>query len=371
MISPILPAHDADTITLDFGVFVAEHARTYRTSQSAIIAALRPCITSPQPETTPSHAPAAQTDGEGSPPYASSSVESFTEAPKPLPDAPDNSADALVQPAEAKTSDQEDGGAVSAVKGANARMENAEGVEPPPSEPSPRMSKREQVRACHIEHPDWTSHQIAEHLGYGVQHIQVMASHLSLKLPRAPRTAPENMRDKVLAVVAAHPDWTLRQIAAEAGCSLGTASKWAKESVAKPPEAEAPSDEPQTQPAPELPPLSKPSDRLSSLPSPVKKAAKPVKVAPPKPLAVVTVPNEPRRPIPTHAPRGAGKSVRFYVRDAKGRYVHQSLDPSPTDTGPLMTLKRIYAWFPTDSQFRAAMVRWPELATMRQEGAQP
>lgn len=64
MISPILPAHDADTITLDFGVFVAEHARTYRTSQSAIIAALRPCITPSQPERSSSHAPAAQTDGD-------------------------------------------------------------------------------------------------------------------------------------------------------------------------------------------------------------------------------------------------------------------------------------------------------------------
>lgn len=95
MISPILPDHDATTIALDFGVFVAEQARAYRTSQSAILAAILPFLdrepilapkpsesTSPKPSgsgpdnaldrvliTTPSqpeetsraHAPAAET----------------------------------------------------------------------------------------------------------------------------------------------------------------------------------------------------------------------------------------------------------------------------------------------------------------------
>src|SRR5690606_21644684 len=61
-LSQFLPVTDAETIVLDFGVFVAERARTFRTSQSAIIAALRPCITPSQPgETSRSHAPAADT----------------------------------------------------------------------------------------------------------------------------------------------------------------------------------------------------------------------------------------------------------------------------------------------------------------------
>lgn len=72
-LSPILPAHDADLVALAFGVFIAEQARTHRVSQTAIIAALRPCITPSQPEGSSSpHAPAAQTDGEASPQAAPS-----------------------------------------------------------------------------------------------------------------------------------------------------------------------------------------------------------------------------------------------------------------------------------------------------------
>lgn len=127
-------------------------------------------ITPSQPEGSSSpHAPAAQTDGEPSP-QAAPSVAPIPEAPKPLPDAPDNPADALLQPAEAKTSDQAGGGAVSAVKGANARLENAEGVEPPPSTPT-RQTKRQQVIDCHEANPEWDSLQIAEHLGFGAAHV--------------------------------------------------------------------------------------------------------------------------------------------------------------------------------------------------------
>jgi len=346
MISPILAAHDATTVTLDFGVFIAEQAKTYRTSQCAIIAALRPCITPSQPE-APSkpHAPAADTPAsqaagdttgaEVSSSLASAPVENsvagnpvtlIPEAPKPLPDDEE-----MRRPVEAKTSEQE------ASADASGGMQDESAIHP--AAPSPRMTKREQVRACHIEHPDWTSHQIAEHLGFGVQHIQVMASHLSLKLPRAPRTPPENMRDKVLAVVAAHPDWTLRQIAAEAGCSLGTASKWAKEAAEEPPEAGAPSDEPQTQPAPELPPLSKPSERL-------------------RPLVENDVSDV------LHRPRKA-PSGRFYLREhlGRGQFLHMS--------GTRLTGERQYAWIGTEKQLLAARKAFPAAADMVEEAIRP
>lgn len=341
-------------------------------------------ITPSQPE-APSkpHAPAAQTDGEAvSPPAAPPSVAptsslvrtadeqarhepidevvtppehvdivvanslpgaecaedraSIPEAPKPLPDDQE-----MRRPAEAKTSEQE--ASADASGGVQDRSEST-----PPS-PSKRQTKRQQVIDCHEAHPDWTSFQIAEHLGYGAAHVQVIAGQCGIKLPRAPRAAPENMRDRVLAVVAAHPELTLRQIAAEAGCSLGTASKWAKEALGKAPQAEAPSSEPQTQPEPELPPLSKPSERL-------------------RPLVendVTDVLHRPRK-----QPTG-----RFYLREKAEigkpvRYVHQSLSACPTGPGPLMTLDRKWAWFDTIERYRGALVKWPQITSMIKEAVQ-
>lgn len=329
MISPILAAHDADTIALQLGIFIARQSYHYRVSPSAVVAAIRDALPS-QPEGSSSpHAPAAQTDEEASP-QAAPSVAPIPGAPKPLPDAPDNPADALSQPAEAKTSEQVDGGAVSAVKGANARLENAEGVEPPPSTP-PRQTKRQQVIDCHEANPDWNSFQIAEHLGFGAAHVQVIAGQCGIKLPPAPRPEQPNMRDKVIAVVEANPGLTTRQIAAAAGCSLGTAARWAKEAREK------------AQPPEELPPLSKPSDRLP-LPPPV---VRPVRREP---------------------------SGRFYLREKAEigkpvRYVHQSLSACPTGPGPLMTLDRKWAWFDTMERYRGALVKWPQITSMIKEAA--
>ena len=418
MISPILPAHDATTVTLDFGVFIAEQARTHRVSQTAIIAALRPCIT-PSPDhyaetgkmvsATPSqpetHAPAADTPatqaagdttdgGVQTSSLASPSVEPTSE---PQPSAEAVQASGTPQGADLSPSD----GLSSSLPGAECAEDRAPfspetapsgeaaqaaavgespalqapsiGAQPmggkdvaPPEDtqrtqtldaaaqgstlagettgsavgsgaPSPRMSKREQVRACHIEHPDWTSHQIAEHLGFGVQHVQIMASHLSLKLPRAPRAGTENLRDKVLAVIAAHPEWALRKVATEAGCSLGTAAKWAKEGGSKPPEAEKTSDEPQAETAPDQPPVSLPAERL---------------------------------PPPSVRPARSAPSGRFYLRDkTTGHFVHQSLEPNPAGDGPMMTFDRKWAWYDTMERYRGAKKRWPQIEAMRKEAS--
>ena len=338
MISPFLPAHEVTTVALDFGVFIAEQARTHRVSQTAIIAALRPCITPSQPE-APSkpHAPAADTPAtqaagdttDGEEEQASSLPPFLSVDPIPEPAAP---AINPVRPTDPQAKQAVEGALSSEPGGVQDRSEST----PPP--PSKRMTKREQVRACHIEHPDWTSHQIAEHLGFGVQHIQVMASHLSLKLPRAPRAAAENMRDKVLAVIAAHPEWALRKVATEAGCSLGTAAKWAKEAAGKPQEAEQKPDEPQAETAPELPPVSLPSERLP--PPPVVRRAR-------------------------AAPTG-----RFYLRDkTTGHFVHQSLQPNAAGDGPMMTFDRKWAWYDTMERYRGAKKRWPQIEAMRKEAS--
>lgn len=82
MISLILPARDADTIALDFGVFVAEHARTFRTSHTAIIAALLPSIIPSQP---PTPAPAAPTSTNAPVDVQAESVDAALSA-DPLPE---------------------------------------------------------------------------------------------------------------------------------------------------------------------------------------------------------------------------------------------------------------------------------------------
>lgn len=345
-LSPILPAREATTVALDFGVFLAEQARTHRVSQTAIIAALRPCITPSQPE-APSkpHAPAADTpatqaagdttDGEETPRPSSPSVNPDTSA------VTADEEQARHEPVDewATPPEHVDPVVASSLPGAECAADRAPIPKPPRKE-----TGRAKILATHAEHPDWPSKLIAEHLGISEDAVRATASRKNIKLVSW---------------------WDYeRALKAQKRKELAAA-------VEKPPEAAEPPAEPQAEAPPDLPPVSLPSERL---PPPSPKPAKPsaaIKADTPKPLTAITVPNEPLRPIPTHAPRGAGKSVRFYVRDAAGRYVHQSLDPSPTDTGPLMTLKRLYAWFPTDSQFKAAQARWPELAGMRQEGAQP
>lgn len=394
MISQFLPMQSADAVALDFGVFVAEQARTHHVSQTAIIAALRPHIApeeinpsacnsgrlspnTPQKEITPSqsegssspHAPAAvTTDGEGlsSSRPSSPSVEPIPEtsdagAHGGLNDLPSAAVESvpLTTDSPANEGDESDVAPETAQRtmepdAANGGGQRADAVAlgsavETGALPSKRHTKRQQVIDCHKANPDWNSFQIAEHLGFGAAHVQVIAGQCGIKLPRAPRTPPENMRDKVIAVAAAHPDWTLRQIASEAGCSLGTASKWAKDAQAKPPEAEAPSAEPQVQPAPELPPVSKPSERL-------------------RPLVENDVTDV------LHRPRKA-QSGRFYLREKAvigqpPRWVHQSLSPCPTGPGPLMTLDRKWAWFDTMDRYRGALKQWPQITSMIKESVQ-
>lgn len=165
--------------------------------------------------------------------------------------------------------------------------------------------------------PDWPAKVIAKHLGLSRGSVSAHASLHGVTLP-SQRDYDEAQKAKTTEALKASP--------------------------AKPQEAERPSEAAETQPHPEQPPATKSVTPRS-----------------------VTVPNEPRRIVPTHAPVGAGPSTRFYVRDAKGRYLHQSLERSPTDTGPLMTSNRKWAWYDNAQRFAGACRKWPEIADMRKE----
>jgi hypothetical protein len=351
MISPILPAHDATTIALDFGVFIAEQARTHRVSQTAIIAALRPCITPSQPEgPSKPHAPAADT------------------------------------PATQAAGVTTDGGV------------STSSLTSPSVKPSKRGNKRAQVLATHAEHPDWPSKLIAQHLGISEDAVRATASRKGLKLvswwdyerslkaqtrqalaasvakppeaeepPVEPQAAPKpetppadtpapakriTMADKIAAYVADHPNATAREVADAIDAKI-TSVNWAAKSAgitlrrmisAELSEATSKgiTGRRASVPAkPELPPLSKPSDRLP-LPPPIVR---------------------PARTTPTG---------RFYLREKAVigkpvRYVHQSLSPCPTGPGPLMTLDRKWAWFDTMDRYRGALKQWPQITSMIKE----
>src|SRR5690606_23095949 len=86
-------------------------------------------------------------------------------------------------------------------------------------------------------------------------------------------------------------------------------------------------------------------------------------------------PEPPRPPVEAdatdvlHRPRAAPQG-RFYLRDKTTLlFVHQSLQPSPSGPGPMMTSDRKWAWYDTMERFRGAMKKWPELANLRKEAA--
>jgi hypothetical protein len=273
-----------------------------------------PVSTPSQPaESSSRHAPAAvPTDGQGlSPSRPLPSVEPIPEAPKPLPDDEE-----MRRPAEAKTSEQ---GTLSSEPG--GVQDRCESTPPTPSRPR-KDTARANILAIHAEHPDWPSKLIAQHLGISEDAVRATASRKGIKLV----------------------SWWDYERALKAETRQALAA-----SVAKPPEAEAPTVESQVQPAPELPPLSKPSERL-------------------RPLVENDVTDV------LHRPRKA-QSGRFYLREKAvigqpPRWVHQSLSQCPTGPGPLMTLDRKWAWFDTMDRYRGALKQWPQITSMIKESVQ-
>lgn len=305
MISPILPSIDADTVALDFGVFIAERARTYRCSREAIIAAVLETIplTPPSQPEAPSkpHAPAAQTDGEAlsSSQPSSPSVELIPE-PRPA---------MTVQAQEDDTS------------GASLRSNSLPGAECA-EDRAPRTGKPVRAKA--------------------------------LAAPSKPKR--KQAYERVKAAFEADPSATVKAIAEAAGCHPTTANTWVQQlrreraarttealraAPAKPQEAIEPTPAPEVAPAPEQPPATTPALPL-----------------PPPAIKVMH-----------KAPTGRFYLVERGDVTSTRRYVHQSLAPCPTGPGPMMTTDRKWAWIGQLIHFRNALKKWPGLTEMRKEAA--
>lgn len=210
--------------------------------------------------------------------------------------------------------------------------------------------RQDQVLAIHAEHPDWPAKLIAEHMEVTPQYVTAAASRLNLSLVSwaehvaATATRPETLSDRVYATYAEHPDWSNGRIADHCGCSHSTVSSWlaSRRRAAKvTATVEAPDPEPQPTTTP---------------------AAAIVPADDDEPLAE-TAPYRIAPKIAKRAPQG-----RFYLRDQDGRFVHQSLQASPTGPGPLMTSDRKWGWYDTMDRYRGAKKLWPQIALMRKEG---
>lgn len=194
MISPFLPIHAADAVTLDFGVFIAEQARTHRVSQTAILAALRPCITPSQPEGSSSpHAPAAQTDGEASP----------QAAPSVAPNSPETAPRG--EGAEAPAAGESP--VIRAAGDTGAQLTGGEDVAPPDD------TQRTQTLDAAAQGSTLTGETAGSAVGAG--------AHIS----EAQRYAFERVR----AEFEADPSRTNKEIAHAAKCNMARANAWLKQ----------------------------------------------------------------------------------------------------------------------------------------------
>lgn len=273
MISPFLHIHAADAVALDFCVFIAEQARTHRVSQTAIIAALRPCLTPSQPATSQAHAPAADTPatqaagdktdgGEDLSLSASPSVETDQ------PETANSFADVEARDAEANDDHSNAVASVPVTQDGSAN-EGGENVDTPselthadtlheraggpgsavgsgaPIDGEKRPTVKAQVFDAHYAHPDWTAQQIAEHIGAKVGSVKPALfdararrnAELAIiepapvpnpQKPVAPPPPPSGwtLRERVRIVHSQHPNWTAALISKHLGANLNSVSTY-------------------------------------------------------------------------------------------------------------------------------------------------
>lgn len=451
-LAPFLSAQDADTVTLDLGVFIAKRARRYRTSQSAIIAAMRQALDQPRLPID-DHAP-----------LSADAVERLLKAidevdptkPQPIESSPaarlsEGTTDEMAGEATPSASPAEPDNVPLHFSLLLAGAESE--VEPTPS---PEGSNRDRVEQCHHEHPEWPSKVIAQHLGMSHDAVRAAASRRKLKLvswwdyqrglppeqrtvqvrPKAGPTQRDRVRDaiagyplagaKELAAILDMSEHSVRAIASQIGARLPTladikaaTTEALKAAQPKPVEAESPPSE--AEPAAEPEPQSEPTPRkhkritladkirghlviqpdatlrdvatatgasLTSIGWAAQKAGITLRKYTAEERSEATARGALKRALPPAAPQpvssaapaiapehhGAIKRApqgRFYLRDKDGRYVHQGLLASPTGAGPMMTEARAWAWYDTMERYKGAKRKWPELASMRKEAAQP
>lgn len=397
MISPILPAHDTDTIGLELGIFIARQSRHYRVSREAVIAAIREAI----PSQPPTPAPAASTSttapvdvqAEGddaslsadpSPVQAAESAPDHGSATAPKETASDEGESNSCPSARRHSSPDNRDGALAADLGTSQREDGAspspqsENIPAPGGRPN---TIRAAILQCHADNPGWPSKLIAKHVGasedlvrataskfkltlvswWDYQRAQKAATTEALKTEAAPKpTAPPEpppahtaepnkakrvtLADKIRAHLANHPDATLKELTDTIGgkmSAIGWAAKKAGIVIRK-----------------------RTAEERSE--ASAKGARKRIESA--EPVIVGPAPHEDATDVLHRVKRAP--SGRFYLRDkATGHFVHQSLQPCPTGPGPLMTSDRKWAWYDTMERYRGAKKKWPELAAMRKEAA--
>lgn len=241
--------------------------------------------------------------------------------------------------------------------------ERTEVVRNVPSEPT----RRDQVREAHAAHPDFAAKELASHLGIDELNLRAVASQIGIKLPKAKEiTSPARvtLADKIRAHVAAHPDATARDVADATGDSLqaiGWAAQKAEITLRKYTAEERSEASRRAVITRSQPNAQEPVDRAGP--------PTPRSDAPPPPSASAAEAFDDDEPAPRIRKVMKAPTGRFYLRNAAGNFVHQSLQKAPNSTGPLMTSDRKWAWYDTMDRYRGAKKVWPELADMRKEAA--
>ena len=222
------------------------------------------------------------------------------------------------------------------------------------------LTWKARVAETHAAHPAWTAAMIAAELGITAKHVRDAAGDAGVTLAaarRGPTSDLPPLKDRVLAVLAEHPDWTARQIADHLGVAQSDVSQLsyaphhlpirkltaeelteARKSggrtggLAKAGKAEEPPPAPTPPPEPERPPA-------PSVPAP--RAVNDDEIIPPEP-------NRIKRP----------KGTQFRLRDREtGLYLHQDLAQSVDELR--LTPLRAYPWQGTADQLLAVRKKYP------------
>lgn len=215
-------------------------------------------------------------------------------------------------------------------------IEDEDGAQPV-TEPADDLRRRKQVhqrvKAALAAHPDWTIREIAEYAGCSVSLAGRWVK--SIRGPVRP-SGQETLGAKLAVLVADRGQVTIREAIEAIGGTPGGIAAAARRAGIE---------------------LRKVSKEEHAEKTKAGMAAKDAPAAAPKPTEEVLPPARAKQSM----------NLRFYLRDELGRYLHQSLERSPTDTGPLMTSNRKWAWFDNERRYEGALRKWPVIAVLRRE----
>ncbi|RDE07714.1 hypothetical protein [Pelagibacterium lacus] len=257
--------------------------------------------------------------------------------PHPVAKAVDEatSGSAMSEPL-APASGPQEAEAASRVAGDRAPAATSERMDVTAGETAPTLYER--VKAAHAEHPAMTAREIAELLDAPRSSVSVYlpkvkreAVNAALKAdvaevkeaPASLQAAKETLKDRIIACLAEHPDWSDFEIAAHLGARQTSVSGYISGHNMR-----------------QRPAI--PERELPTAPEP--RAGEEVVVLP------EVLPNPLRREAkgtPVRRPNG----VRFRLTDGKGNFLHMS--------GEKMTAGRAYAWVGTEAQLLNVRQRFP------------